>query len=409
MRRFVIALVVGLVVLRLGHRRRGLGARLARARGTASAVTVGVPTSVTATALTSSSVRIDWAAPASGADADAVPRAPDRADERHRLHGERAHGHLHRHRPHRVHRVQLHGRVADRHQLDLGTERDRVGHHARPARPSRSRPAGGTKTAGTAFNVTITATTNGVTTDTAYSGAKTITFSGPGNAPSGAAPTYPASVTFTSGVGTASVTLRRAETVSLAATDGTRSGSVSVTVVAGAAAKLGWSSSTPACATGGTINVGAGGTFTTKVTAYDTFLNPKTGARTVHLSRSPAQGTLSADVPHDRRRRLGDDRLDHLHPAGHLRQRDRDRRVQRTDRASTCDREPVALSRGIPAVPTGRAWWWSCRARCRRPRPKLPKRTRTLFSSWWTATACARRSLRISSRATVGQLRRSRA
>lgn len=62
--------------------------------------------------------------------------------------------------------------------------------------------------------------------------------------------------------------------------------------MAGAAAKLGWSSSAPSCATG-TINVGVGGTFTSKVTAYDTYLNPKTGSRTVNLSRSPALGSLS--------------------------------------------------------------------------------------------------------------------
>ena len=61
----------------------------------------------------------------------------------------------------------------------------------------------GTKTAGTAFNVTLTATTNGTTTNTAYTGTKTITFSGPSNSPSGAAPTYPATVTFANGVGTA--------------------------------------------------------------------------------------------------------------------------------------------------------------------------------------------------------------
>jgi hypothetical protein len=151
----------------------------------------------------------------------------------------------------------------------------------------------GSKTAGTAFNVTLTATTNGVTTNTAYTGSKVITFSGPSNAPSGAAPTYPASVTFASGVGTAGITLRAAETVSLGATDGTISGAASVTVVAGAATQLQFSSSTPSCASG-TVTVGNGGTFTTKVTAYDAFLNPKTGtARTVNLTRSPTNGSWS--------------------------------------------------------------------------------------------------------------------
>lgn len=151
----------------------------------------------------------------------------------------------------------------------------------------------GSKTAGTAFNVTLTATTNGVTTNTAYTGAKVITFSGPSNAPSGTAPTYPATVTFASGVGTASITLRAAQTVSLGATDGTISGSTSVTVVAGNATQLKYSSSTPSCASG-SVTVGNGGSFVTKVTAYDAFLNPKTGtARTVNLTRAPASGSWS--------------------------------------------------------------------------------------------------------------------
>jgi hypothetical protein len=148
----------------------------------------------------------------------------------------------------------------------------------------------GTKTAGTAFNVTLTATTNGTTTNTAYTGSKTITFSGPSNAPDGTAPTYPASVTFASGVGTASITLRAAETATLDATDGTISGSTSVTVQAGAASQLGYTDTSVSCASG-TANVGNGGTFTFKVTAFDAYMNEKTGARTINLSRTPTAGT----------------------------------------------------------------------------------------------------------------------
>ena len=155
--------------------------------------------------------------------------------------------------------------------------------------------APGTKTAGTAFNATITATTNGVITDTTYTGVKTITFSGPSASPSGTSPTYPATVTFTAGVGTANIRLYAAETTTLAATDGTRSGSTSVTVVAGTATQLRYTTSTPSCATG-TVAVGNGGSFTSRVTQYDAYLNPKnqTGsARIITLSRSPSQGTLS--------------------------------------------------------------------------------------------------------------------
>jgi hypothetical protein len=152
----------------------------------------------------------------------------------------------------------------------------------------------GTKTAGTAFNVTLTATTNGTTTNTAYTGSKTVTFSGPSTAPDGTAPTYPATVTFASGVGTANINLKAAETATLNATDGTISGSTTVTVQAGAISQLGYTNTSVSCASG-TANVGNGGTFTFKVTAYDAYLNPKTGARTINLSRSPTTGTtLSA-------------------------------------------------------------------------------------------------------------------
>jgi len=148
----------------------------------------------------------------------------------------------------------------------------------------------GNKTAGTAFNVTLTATTNGTTTNTAYTGTKVITFSGPATSPAGTAPTYPANVVFASGVGTASVTLTTAETVNLAATDGTISGSTSVTVVAGAAAQMAYTSTNFSCASG-TANVGTGGTFTFKLTAYDANMNPKVGTRSITLSRTPTAGT----------------------------------------------------------------------------------------------------------------------
>jgi hypothetical protein len=82
----------------------------------------------------------------------------------------------------------------------------------------------GTKTANVPFDVTITAQANGAT-DGTYTGSHAITFSGPSGTP-----TYPPSVSFSGGVGTASVTLTANETVTLNATDGSRSGSTSVTV-----------------------------------------------------------------------------------------------------------------------------------------------------------------------------------
>jgi hypothetical protein len=164
-----------------------------------------------------------------------------------------------------------------------------------PAPPTfKVATAAGNKTAGTAFTVTLTATTNGVTTDTTYTGAHAIAFSGPSNSPSGNTPTYPATVTFAAGVGTATITLFDAQTVTLGATDGTRSGSTSVTVVAAAANHLGYTSSSVSCASG-TVTVGNGGSFTSKVSAFDQYGNlaPNAAARTVTMSRTPTQGTLA--------------------------------------------------------------------------------------------------------------------
>jgi hypothetical protein len=100
----------------------------------------------------------------------------------------------------------------------------------------------GTQTEGTAFNVTITALFDGAT-DTSYAGSKTLTFTGPGTSPGGTAPSYPASVTFANGVGTANITLYKAETTALTATQGAIKGtSPNFTVSAGSAARIAWTS-----------------------------------------------------------------------------------------------------------------------------------------------------------------------
>ncbi len=84
-----------------------------------------------------------------------------------------------------------------------------------------STPATNTPTVGTAFNVTITALDQSGYQFPGFSGTQTIAFSGPANSPNGNAPVYPASVSFTNGVGTASVTLFDAQTTTLTATQGT--------------------------------------------------------------------------------------------------------------------------------------------------------------------------------------------
>ena len=73
-----------------------------------------------------------------------------------------------------------------------------------------------TQTAGAAFNVTVDATDN---YGNPYSSATAVpvTFSGPANspAPANTPPTYPASITFTNGVGTANITLFDAQNTTL--------------------------------------------------------------------------------------------------------------------------------------------------------------------------------------------------
>jgi hypothetical protein len=157
--------------------------------------------------------------------------------------------------------------------------------------------APGSKNAGTAFQVQLTATTNGVTTDTNYSGSHAITFSGPHNSPGGNAPTYPATVTFVNGVSqpNPSVTLFDAETVALNATDGTRSGSLTVTVVPVAASQLRYTTSNPSCASG-TVIVGNGGTLTSYVSLLDKYSNTTTAASSTTITLTPSPtgtGTLS--------------------------------------------------------------------------------------------------------------------
>lgn len=93
-------------------------------------------------------------------------------------------------------------------------------------------------TAGAAFTVTLTAKACNNSTDTAFAGAKSLTFSGLVASPSGMAPTYPTTATFTNGVATVSVTAYAAEAPTLTATSGVVTGTDPLTVVAGAPGSL---------------------------------------------------------------------------------------------------------------------------------------------------------------------------
>lgn len=113
----------------------------------------------------------------------------------------------------------------------------------------------GSQIAGVAFGgPTLQLQVNGVNASTfagaAYTGSKAITFSGPSTSPSGTAPTYPSTVTFTNGLATlpaGAITLTTAQSTTLTATmsaDSIAGTSGGFTVVAGGAAKVAFTSTT---------------------------------------------------------------------------------------------------------------------------------------------------------------------
>jgi fibronectin type 3 domain-containing protein len=157
-------------------------------------------------------------------------------------------------------------------------------------------------TAGTPFNVMITARTGGTggPINTAYSGAKPIAWPGEMASPNGTAPVFTTSVTFTNGVGTAATTLYKSGSQTLTATDGTSTGAVIVTVAPGAQRLLSFTNSqangaSVAC-NGGSVALGGGGWFTSFVSLLDNWgnENPRSQSTTVSLSINPSTGSLSA-------------------------------------------------------------------------------------------------------------------
>jgi hypothetical protein len=129
--------------------------------------------------------------------------------------------------------------------------------------------------AGTAFTVTITATTDGTTPDSAFAGTETLTLSGPGLSPDNTAPSYaavPPSVTFAGGVGTVSITLFKAENPRLTAVGSLSGTSASWTVNAKPATALCIIAATTCT---GSSRAGAQrATFTSAVGLVDEYLNP---------------------------------------------------------------------------------------------------------------------------------------
>jgi Tfp pilus assembly protein PilV len=159
----------------------------------------------------------------------------------------------------------------------------------------------GAQTAGNAFTANITAQLWNGLADTSYTGAQTLTFSGPASSPGGTAPLYQASVTFVSGVATGvTFTLYNAATSTITATQGLMTGSSnSFTVGAGTTAKL--AVTTPSAQT-------AGVSFGTTLTATDAWGNTTTsysGTKTISWSNplsspngtAPVYGGAATSVP----------------------------------------------------------------------------------------------------------------
>jgi len=153
----------------------------------------------------------------------------------------------------------------------------------------------GTQTAGIAFNDVITAYDAYNNIATGYGGAQPITFSGPLASPSSTSPTYPITVTFASGVGTASnIKLVDAQSTTLTATQGSIAGaSASFMVVAGNAGQL--SVNAPPTAAAGSSATGI--TLTAQDLYGNTATTYATGNHTITWSGPPNSPAPANDVP----------------------------------------------------------------------------------------------------------------
>jgi hypothetical protein len=140
----------------------------------------------------------------------------------------------------------------------------------------------GSKTAGSAFSVGVTAQDLRQNTATTYTGAKTLVFTGPANAPDGTVPTYPAgTTTFSAGTASPSVTLFKAASTTLTVTQSAVSGtSTAFTVSAGAIAELTFTNCSKnggaAAACGTTVSVANNGFMDGFVSLADLYGNAPT-------------------------------------------------------------------------------------------------------------------------------------
>jgi hypothetical protein len=164
-----------------------------------------------------------------------------------------------------------------------------------------------TATAGTAFNVTVHALSNG-SLDTTYTGAHALTWGGSNGSPSGAVATLP-SPAWTSGSATIPITLVSADTETLTMTDGTARHLTlaPIAITAGTAARLAFTGIDPAPVTlpcyftCPLTGYGRGTTATFTVSVTDAAGNVKSGIGTGHTvtftfanAGSGASGTPTA-------------------------------------------------------------------------------------------------------------------
>jgi hypothetical protein len=140
----------------------------------------------------------------------------------------------------------------------------------------------GPVTSGVSFNETITAYDSQNNAATNFDGAHALAWSGPDSSPSGTAPSFPASASFSGGAATVSITLFDAESTSLTLHADGVSGSIS-TLTVGPAGTSAFTLSTP-----GTQTVGV--PFDETLTAVDAYGNVATGY---------SGGTLSWSGPSD--------------------------------------------------------------------------------------------------------------
>jgi hypothetical protein len=142
------------------------------------------------------------------------------------------------------------------------------------------------RTAGSSFNITsISATDDYFNVNTGYSGAKTLAYTGPSNAPDTTAPSYTTSVSFTNGQSTTTLatTLYKAEAVTITVTDGGQYGhaSSSVTVNPGEVS----ADSNDSTVTGNASSY-VDTNVTITVTLKDTWKNPKSGVAAAYITLS---------------------------------------------------------------------------------------------------------------------------